>query len=291
MTKWSSQTEQQREIFTAAKFNAKLHVESQAAHSTLHCSISLLLLCYEVWVIHDRGWDPALWANSHEMGKEDWHWPHQNRCARSYILYFTHFWHKPCNKCDCSIVSPYNVSGWSLFLVMHHKTSMRFTYTELPDSDVFVLKMPGRRAHVCMVLPWIHHQPSRVWPSLGFLLLQYILRRSRNFGLLWIIYWVGLCEDKQRQWSHVYALILRIKWISGTAWEVFGRVTSSFCPLRTSFLFESLDLLWWEDNKEDELSSARPPFQTWETWYPKSGYSPQSHQLISFKDVSLRMWV
>lgn len=120
-------------------------------HFTIRCSISLLL-CHEVQVIHEQDWGTALWTNSHQMGKEDWHWSRQNRCPRNYILYFTHFWHKLGNKCDCSIASLYNISGWSFFLGWLCSTEPISGSHTLSCQTVTVLAlcMPGRRAHFCL---------------------------------------------------------------------------------------------------------------------------------------------
>lgn len=165
----------------------------------------------------------------------------QSRCPKNYIPYFTHFWHKLCNKRDCSIVFLYNVSRWRFFLGLLCSTESILGSLSLSCQTVTCacsLHARKENSHLCMGLPWIHQQSSNLF---CFFLPQYILRRSRNFGLLWIIYWVALLEDKQRQWSHGFVLSFwEIQWISGIARLVFGRVNSSFCPLRTSFLFKSL---------------------------------------------------
>lgn len=201
---------------------------------TTQCSIFLFLLCYEVWVIHEQGLDPALGANSHQTGKEDWHWSHQSRCPRNYILYFTHFWHKLCNKCDCSIVSLYNVSGWSFFLGWLYSTGpILGSHTLSCQTVTRACSLHARKesSHVCLGLPWIQ-QSSIVWPFLFcffFSLLQYILRRNRNFGLLRIICRVALDEDKQRQWSHVFMFCF---WVHNESQELFG---SYLAELRIPF--------------------------------------------------------
>lgn len=140
-------------------------------HFTIHCSILLLLLRYEVWVIHERGWDTALWTNSHQKGKEDWHWSHQNRCPRNYILHFTHFWHKLCNKCDCSIVSLYNISVWSFFLGWLCSTEPILGSHTLSCQTMTCLLsacQEGELTSVCMGLPWIHQKSLIIWSFLGF---------------------------------------------------------------------------------------------------------------------------
>lgn len=140
-------------------------------HVTIHCSILLLLLRYEVWVIHERGWDTALWTNGHQKGKEDWHWSHQNRCPRNYILHFTHFWHKLCNKCDCSIVSLYNISVWSFFLGWLCSTEPILGSHTLSCQTMTCLLsacQEGELTSVCMGLPWIQQKSSIIWSFLSF---------------------------------------------------------------------------------------------------------------------------
>lgn len=105
-----------------------------------------------------------------------------------------------------ALFTPYNISGWSFF----------FGYA---PQNLYVVHIHWAARQWCACSlharkesSHLHGVTMNTSPALnsltfsGFLLLQYILRRSRNFGLLWFICWVALCEDKQRQRSHVFML-------------------------------------------------------------------------------------
>lgn len=146
---------------------------------------------------------------------------HIRTSVQEIIFCISHISGTNCNKCDCSIVSLHNVSGWSFFLGWLCSTEpILGSHTLSCQTVTCACSLHARKesSHLCMGLPWIQ-QSSIVWPFL-FFLFQYILRRSRNFGLLWIIYWVALLADKQRQWSHVF---MPSFWEYNESQELLGR--------------------------------------------------------------------
>lgn len=159
------------ENFHSCKIQCKVTcgVTGNTQQPSQYTLVPLSFSC-EVWVMHEQGLDPPLGANSNQTGKEDWHWSHQSRCPRSYVLNFTHFWHKFCNKCDCSIVSLHNVSGWSFFLGWLCSTEPILGSHTLSCQTVTCacfLHARKESSQDCMALPWIQ-QPSIVWPFLLF---------------------------------------------------------------------------------------------------------------------------